>query len=111
MARMNRKTPSLHMEERAIIRTWNTLDEEPMVSKHYVTAVDMSSRGLQLYSSTLLPVGELLHIDISLQGHDRSHNLTGVAHSVSKSDDAKGYVIDVVLLADEKARRWRHQFH
>src|SRR5690242_20730791 len=40
MSRARRKTPSLHMEERAIIRTWDHRGEEARVSKHYALAMD-----------------------------------------------------------------------
>ena len=111
MSRARRKTPSLHMEERAIIRTLIVHGDEATVSKHYATALDLSSQGLQIYSITLFPVGEVLEIDIDLQGHGRAHTLKGVARSVTRSDDAAGYVIDVDLVADNNAATWRKQFH
>jgi len=105
-----RKIPSLHMEERAIIRTLDRHEDAPS-AKHYATALDLTSQGLQIYSSTLLPVGEVLDIDITLQGQDRMHTLKGVARSVSQRDDNRGYVISVELVDDKHTANWRRQFH
>jgi hypothetical protein len=106
-----RKIPSLHMEERAIIRTWDRHGDGAQVSKHYATALDLTSQGLQIYSSTLVPIGEVLDIDISLQGQERTHTLKGVARSVAQRDDNRGYVISVELVDDHHADKWRRQFH
>ena len=111
MSRATRKTPSLQMEERAIIRTWDVRGEEAMVSKHYAMAMDFTQQGLQIYSSNPLPTGEVLDIDISLQGQTRPYTLKGVARTVSRSDDAMGYVIDVDLVPDRHHENWRRQFH
>ena len=111
MARQTRKIPSLHMEERAVIRTWDYRGEEAMVSKHYAMAMDFTQQGLQIYSSNPLPTGEVLHIDISLQGQSKPYTLKGVARAVSRSDDATGYLITVDLVADKHQDNWRRQFH
>ena len=111
MARQSRKIPSLQMEERAIIRTWDYRGEEAMVSKHYATALDFTQQGLQIYASSPLPTGEVLDIDISLQGQARPYTLKGVARSVSRSDDATGYLICVELVSDRHLDQWRRQFH
>jgi hypothetical protein len=111
MARARRTIPSLYMEERAIIRTRESQDADPAASKHYATALDLTSQGLQIYSTVLLPLGEVLDIDISLQGQDRSHTLKGIARSVAHCDDSRGYVISVDLVDNDHATRWRRQFH
>jgi len=111
MSRARRKTPSLHMEERAIIRTWDHRGEEARVSKHYALAMDFTQQGLQIYSSNPLPTGEVIDIDISVQGQARAYTLKGVARTVSRSDDATGYVISVDLVADKYQEDWRRQFH
>ena len=111
MARQTRKTPSLHMEERAIIRTWEHHGEEATVSKHYATALDFTQQGLQIYASSPLPTGEVLDIDIRLQGRTRPYTLKGVARSVSRRDDANGYLISVDLVNDKHREDWRRQFH
>lgn len=111
MPRARRKTHSLHMEERAVIRTWSVQAGEPTPSIHYATTMDITSRGLQIYSRTLLPVGEVLEIDITLQGQAAPHPLKGVARSVSLSGDQPGYVVDVELVADNAASFWRRQFN
>ena len=111
MSRIRRKTSSLQMEERAIIRTWDFRGEEAMVSKHYAMAMDFTQQGLQIYSSNPLPTGEVIDIDISLQGQARAYTLKGVARSVSRSDDAAGYVISVDLVTDKHHENWRRQFH
>src|SRR5689334_5028230 len=41
-----RKIPSLHMEERAIIRTFDRHGEDVATSKQYATALDLTSQGL-----------------------------------------------------------------
>jgi hypothetical protein len=109
--RNRRKIPSLHMEERAIIRTWDHRGEEAMASKFYATAMDFTQQGLQIYARSPLPIGEVLDIAISLQGQTRSYSLKGVARSISPSDDGKGYVIEVTLVEDKHAGHWRRQFH
>lgn len=109
--RARRNTYSLDTEERAIIRTWGLAGDASMATTHYATTLDLTTQGLQVYSSTLLPVGEVLDIDVSLQGQERAHKLKGVARSVHKSDDARGYVILVDLIADNNAAFWRLQFH
>lgn len=106
-----RKIPSLHMEERAIIRTWDRHGEDAQASKFYATALDLTSQGLQIYSSAFLPVGEVIDIDITLQGQDSMHTLKGVARSVSQRDDNRGYVISVELVDDQHTHKWRRQFH
>ena len=111
MARQTRKIPSLQMEERAIIRTWDYRGEEAMVSKHYATALDFTQQGLQIYANSPLPTGEVLDIVISLQGQTRPYTLKGVARSVSRSDDATGYLISVELVSDRHQDEWRRQFH
>ena len=111
MARPNRKIPSLHMEERAVIRTWDYRGEEAMVSKHYATALDFTQQGLQIYANSPLPTGEVLDIDISLQGQAKPYPLKGVARTVSRSDDASGYLISVDLVSDRHQDQWRRQFH
>jgi len=111
MAKQTRKTPSLHMEERAIIRTWNYRGEEAMVSKHYAMAMDFTQQGLQIYASSPLPMGEVLDIDISLQGQAKPYTLKGVAREVTRSDDSSGYLISVDLVADKHHEGWRRQFH
>lgn len=111
MPRERRKLPSLQMEERAIIRTWNHQGEEATMSKHYATALDFTSQGIQIYASAPLPTGEVLDIDISLQGQMRPYSLKGVARDVCKSDDASGYLISVELVPDNNAQAWRRQFH
>lgn len=111
MAKQTRKTPSLQMEERAVIRTWDYRGEEAMVSKHYATALDFTQQGLQIYASSPLPTGEVLDIDISLQGQAKPYTLKGVARTVSRSDDATGYVISVDLVSDKHHEGWRRQFH
>jgi hypothetical protein len=111
MNRTRRKTPSLQMEERAVIRTWDLRGEEAMVSKHYAMAMDFTQQGLQIYSSNPLPTGEVIDIDISLQGQSRPYTLKGVARTVSRSDDAAGYVISVDIVSDKNAASWRRQFH
>jgi hypothetical protein len=111
MNRDRRKTPSLQMEERAIIRTWDFRGEEAMVSKHYAMAMDFTQQGLQIYSSSPLPTGEVIDIDITLQGQARPYSLKGVARTVSRSDDSTGYVISVDLVSDKNAASWRRQFH
>ena len=109
--RARRKTYSLDTEERAIIRTWNLGGDASTATTHYATTLDLTTQGLQVYSITLIPVGEVLDIDVSLQGQDRVHKLKGVARSVHPSDDATGYVILVDLIADNNAVYWRRQFH
>jgi hypothetical protein len=111
MNRPRQKTPSLQMEERAIIRTWDLRGGEAMMSKHYAMALDFTQQGLQIYSSNPLPMGEVLEIDISLQGQARPYTLKGVARTVSRSDDAMGYVINVELVSDKHHEGWRRQFH
>ena len=111
MSRPSRKIPSLRMEERAIIRTWDFRGEEAMMSKHYAMAMDFTQQGLQIYSSNPLPAGEVMDIDIMLQGQARPYTLKGVARTVSRSDDAIGYVIDVDLVCDKHHESWRRQFH
>jgi len=111
MNRNRRKIPSLHMEERAVIRTWNPRGEEATASKFYATALGFTQQGLQIYASSPLPTGEVLDITISHQGQSRAYSLKGVAHSISPSDDGKGYMIDVVLVADKHTDQWRRQFH
>lgn len=109
--RARRKTYSLDTEERAIIRTWDLEGDAPRAYTHYATTLDLTTQGLQVYSSTLIPVGEVLDIHVSLQGQDQTHKLKGVARSIHKSDDAMGYVILVDLIADNNAAYWRRQFH
>lgn len=111
MSRTRRKIRSLDMEERAIIRTWDRHEDTPTVSKHYATTLDVSSEALQVYSRTLLPMGEILHIDVSLQGQDTTHNLKGVARAAHRCDAATGYVITLELVLDNNAEVWRRQFH
>lgn len=111
MSRARRKIHSLDMEERAIIRTWNRHEDTPTVSKHYATTLDVSSEALQVYSHALLPIGEVLHIDVSLQGQDTTHSLRGVASAIHRSDAAAGYVITLELVPDNNAKVWRRQFH
>lgn len=111
MSRAPRKTPSLQMEERAIIRTWDLRGEEAMMSKHYAMAMDFTQQGLQIYSSNPLPTGEVMEIDISMQGQARPYTLKGVARTVSRSDDSAGYVISVDLVIDKHHEGWRRQFH
>jgi hypothetical protein len=111
MARQTRKISSLHMEERAVIRTWDYRGGEAVVSKHYATALDFTQQGLQIYASSPLPTGEVLDIDISLQGQARPYTLKGVARTVSRSDDSNGYLISVDLVADKHHEGWRRQFH
>ena len=111
MPKQTRKTPSLHMEERAIIRTWDYRGEEARVSKHYAMAMDFTQQGLQIYSSNPLPTGEVLDIDISLQGQAKPYTLKGVARAVCRSDDATGYLISVDLISDKHHEGWRRQFH
>ena len=111
MSRANRKIPSLQMEERAIIRTWDVRGEEAMVPKHYAMAMDFTQQGLQIYSSNPLPTGEVLDIDISLQGQAKPYTLKGVAREVTRSDDSSGYLISVDLVADKHHEGWRRQFH
>jgi len=82
-----------------------------MVAKHYATTLHVSSGTLQVYSRTLLPIGELLHIDVSLQGQDEPHSLKGVARAAYRSDDDSGYVISLELIPDNNALLWRRQFH
>lgn len=111
MARVRRKSYSLNPEERAIIRTWDLEQDAPTDSRHYTTTLDVSSTGLMLYSATLLPVGEVLHIDVSMQGRDAPYTVKGVAREAHRSDDAQGYVITVDLVSDKNAASWRRQFH
>jgi len=111
MARQTRKIPSLHMEERAVIRTWDYRGEEAMVSKHYATALDFTQQGLLIFASSPLPMGEVLNIDIRLQGQTKAYTLKGVARTVSRSDDATGYLISVDLVTDKHHEGWRRQFH
>jgi hypothetical protein len=111
MARARRKTYSLDTEERAIIRTWGQQEDIPTVATYYATTLDVSSGSLQVYSRTLLPIGEVLHIDVSLQGQHEPHNLKGVARAAHRSDDVEGYVITLELVPDNNALRWRRQFH
>src|SRR5579885_925948 len=111
MSRIRRKTPSLQMEERAIIRTWDMRGEEATMSKHYAMAMDFTQQGLQIYSSNPLPTGEVIDIDISLQGQSRPYTLKGVARTVCRSDDAMGYIINVDLVTDKHHENWRRQFH
>jgi hypothetical protein len=99
MARQTRKIPSLHMEERAVIRTWDHRGEDAMVSKHYATALDFTQQGLQIYASSPLP------------GQAKPYTLKGVARTVSRSDDASGYLISVDLVTDKHHEGWRRQFH
>jgi hypothetical protein len=111
MAKQTRKIPSLQMEERAVIRTWDYRGEEAVVSKHYATALDFTQQGLQIYASSPLPTGEVLDIDISLRGQAKPYTLKGVARAVSRSDDAMGYLISVDLVTDKHHEGWRRQFH
>ena len=111
MPKARRKTCSLDTEERAIIRTWGQQEDVPTVATYYATTLDVSSGTLQVYSRTLLPIGEVLHIDVSLQGQDAPHSLKGVARAAYRSDDATGYVISLELVTDNNALLWRRQFH
>ncbi|MGE5625128.1 MAG: hypothetical protein ACM3ZT_06240 [Bacillota bacterium] len=111
MNRARRKNLSLHTEERAVIRTFDLHQDVLTESKHYVTTLDVGAAGLLVYSSTLVPVGEVLHIDVSLQGMTEPCTLKGVARSAHRSDNAYGYVIEVDVLADNSALHWRRQFH
>ena len=111
MSRVRRKSRSLDREERAVIRTWDLEQNAPTDSRHYTTTLDVNSKGLMLYSATLLPIGEVLHIDVSMQGRDQPYTLKGVAREVHRSDDARGYVISVDLVSDTNAADWRRQFH
>jgi hypothetical protein len=111
MSRARRKIHCLDTEERAIIRTLKLQEGIPTVAKHYATTMDVSSGALQVYSRTLLPIGEVLQIDVSLQGQDQPHSLTGVARAAYRSDEATGYVISLELIPDDNALLWRRQFH
>jgi len=109
--RLRRNLPRLHTEERAII---STLDAHNDVgaTKCYGIALGLSSEGLQILADEPVPTGELLDISISLQGQDLSHNLKGVARSVSACDYQPGYIVGIEIVPDNQAARlWRRQFH
>lgn len=111
MPRARRKNLRLRMDEWAIVRTRNLQGGLADVAEHHTSATAINSRALQIYSSTLLPVGEELDITIRLQGQRDFHAIKGVARSVIQSDDQRGYVVDVDIVADAAASVWRRLFH
>lgn len=110
-SRTRRNLPDLHTEERAIISTADVHGEGPMAQKCYGIALSLTAGALHVLSDEPLPMGELLEISISLRGQDISHNLKGVARSVSVCDHQPGYIVGIEIVADNHATRWRRQFH
>ena len=110
-SRTRRNLPSLHTEERAIISTADVHGEGSMASKCYGIALSLSSGALHILADEPVPMGELLDISISLQGQDISHSLKGFARSISACDHQPGYIVDIEIVADNHASRWRRQFH
>ncbi len=109
--RLRRNLPRLHTEERAIISTMDA-HTEALASKFYGIALGLSSEGLHILAEEPVPTGELLDISISLQGQDLSHNLKGVARSVSACDHQPGYIVGIEIVPDNQAAQlWRRQFH
>jgi hypothetical protein len=106
--RLRRNLPSLHTEERAIV-TSNAGSTTDL--KCYGIALSLSSAALHLLTDEAVPMGELLDVSISLQGQDQSHNLKGVARTISACDHQPGYVVGIDIVPDNQAARWRHQFH
>jgi hypothetical protein len=99
------------MDEWAIVRTRNLQGGAADMAEHHASATAINSRALQIYSSTLLPLGEEMDITIRLQGQSDFHALKGVARSMIQSDDQRGYVVDVDIVADAAATLWRRLFH
>lgn len=111
-SRQRSKFPSLRHAERAIVRGYSETEEDSPDSRLYVTALDVTSTGLQVCAPTALPVGEVLDLSVYLEGQDQPHTLKGITRWVGRSDGAHGYVLGIELLADHPANRaWRRQFH
>lgn len=109
--RLRRNLPRLHTEERAIISTLDAHDEA-LGLKCYGIALGLSSEGMHILADEPVPTGELLDISISLQGQDLSHQLKGVARSVSVCDHQPGYIVGIEIVPDNQAAAlWRRQFH
>lgn len=110
-SRTRRNLPSLHTEERAIISTADVHGEGSIAQKCYGIALSLSAGALHILTEDPVPTGELLEISISLQGQDLSHNLKGVARTVTACDHQPGYVVGIEIVPDNQAARWQRQFH
>ncbi len=111
-SRQRAKTPSLRHAEPAILRGYSETEAHAPDARLYVSALDVTSTGLQVYTPTALPVGEVLELSVYLEGQPQPHTLKGVTRWVGRSDSAHGYVLGVELLQDhDSTREWRRQFH
>lgn len=110
-SRQRAKSPSLRHLEPAILRGYSETQEQYPEGRLYVSALDVTSTGLQVYSPTALPVGEVLELSVYLEGQAQPHLLKGITRWVGRSDSAQGYVLGVELLDGHDVSLWRYQFH
>ena len=111
-SRPRAKLPSLRHVEPAIVRGYSETEVYSPDSRLYVTALDVTSTGLQVYASTALRVGEVLELSVYLEGQAQPHALKGVTRWVGRCDSEHRYVLGIELLADHGANRtWQQQFH
>lgn len=109
--RQRNKTPGLRHVEPAIVRGYSGTEEHSPDARLYVTALDVNSTGLQVYTHTPLPIGEVLELSVYLEGQPQPHILRGITRWVGHSDGDQGFVLGLELLDEQDIRLWRRQFH
>ena len=106
------KAPALRHVEPAIVRGFSETEAHAPDARLYVSALDVTSKGLQVYAPTALPLGEVLELSVYLEGQAQPHVLKGVTRWVGRSDSEHGFVLGVELLEGDAANRdWHRQFH
>ena len=111
-SRQRTKSPvGLRHVEPAIVRGYSETESPSPDARLYVSALDVTSTGLQVYAPAPLPVGEVLELSVYLEGQTQPHILRGITRWVGHSDGAQGFVLGVELLDEQDIRVWRRQFH
>lgn len=110
-SRTRRNLHSLHTEELAIIAPVDMYGEIAVAAKCYAMAFGVTSKSMYILTEERVPLGELLDISISLQGQNGAHSLKGVARTIVACDNQPGFMVNVELVREDQAGRWRQQFH
>jgi hypothetical protein len=105
------KSRKLSFGERAVVTETDISGFDLFGPQHHCDIVDLSPNRLKIVTPDLIPAGQYLEIAVSLVGAGDGCTLSGVVRTVMQCCGGRKWLLDVDVLKDELANRWRYQFN
>ena len=99
------------VEERALVRVFEIDGENVSTRLHHCLIVGRTREALRLISQDALPVGERVDITFDLDSDSGSKTFSGIPRNLAVAYESSGFLVDVDLICDWQALRWKRQFH